>query len=408
MNVTALSPASGSIMYAQVDDLEASGLYRSGDGGRSWQRASRQLGKQVNALAVSPADPRVVYAGTSGGSIPLQDNSLCISTDAGRKWSKTPLNLPADAEGNVPTVLALAVDYSDADTLYVGTDGQGIYKLTDKGVTLMALSDEFHGARVDQVVVSPRDSQQFYAVTSIGLFESTDSGESWNRVQALPEQAVTLAMAPSDSQVLYAGTASMGAYRSVDGGKTWHSIGEGLGLIPGVALSVTSLEVDAKDPFLVYAAPSYMLGTSEVHEVPLGVHVSDNGGDSWRELTSAGSTGRVNSLQQAPSQEGEIFLGTEQGVFWANQDEISEVNTVSVTVLGDESVGSAAFGKVSVILLTVMAATIVIIVKPAKMCHLVFHKHSTKARTIAMAIGPFVYPSPPVVDTSTGGKRVRL
>ena len=373
MNVTALSSAGRSAMYAQVDDPEASGLYRSGDGGRNWQLASRQLGKQVNALAVSPADPRVVYAGTSGGSIALQDNSLYISTDAGRKWSKTPLNLPVDAEGNVPTVLSLAVDHVDAGTLYVGTDGQGIYKLTDKGVTLMALGDEFCGARVDQVVVSPRDSQLLYAVTSTGLFESRDSGESWSQVQTLPEQAVTLAMAPGDSQVLYAGTASMGAYRSVDGGRTWHSIGEGLGLIPGVALSVTSLEVDAQDPFLVYATPSYMLGTSKVHEVPLGVHVSDDGGDSWRELTPAGSTGQVNALLQAPSQEGEILLGTEQGVFWASQDGISEVNAKAdkrpVAALGDELAGNAAFGKVSIILLTVMAAAIVNIVKPAKIYH---------------------------------------
>ncbi|GAG28314.1 unnamed protein product, partial [marine sediment metagenome] len=242
---------------------------------------------------------------------------------------------------------------------------QGIYKLTDKGVTLTALGDEFHGARVDQVVVSPQESQQLYAVTSTGLFESGDSGESWNQVQALPEQAVTLAVAPSDSQVLYAGTASMGAYRSVDGGKTWHSIGEGLGLIPGVPLSVTSLEVDVNDPFLVYATPSYMLGTSEVHEVPLGVYVSDNGGDSWRELTPAGSIGQVNALLQAPSQEGEILLGTEQGVFWADQDGISEVRArmdkLPASVPGDALVGNAAFGKVSIILLTVMAAAIVII-----------------------------------------------
>jgi hypothetical protein len=372
MHVTALSSGgSGVTVYAAVNEPGAAGLYRSSDGGRNWQVASRQLGKHVNALAVASADYRIVYAGTSGGSLALQSTSLYLSKDAGRTWDRTPLGLPANAEGNVPAVLALAADRSDPGTLYVGTDGQGIYKLTDNGVTLTALGDGFNGGRVYQIVTSPGDSRQLYAVTSTGLFESENSGEHWAKVQSLPEQAVALAVAPSDHQVLYAGTTSMGAYRSLDGGNTWRPIGEGLGLIPGVALSVTSLEVDDQDPFLVYATASYLLGTSQVHEVPLGVYVSEDGGDTWRALPSGGSAGRVNAVLKNPGANEGTLLGTDEGVFWADRDGISEVRAstddLPAAFWGDEFGSGGAFDRVSIILLIVVAVAIVIHVKPVRL-----------------------------------------
>ena len=134
------------------------------------------------------------------------------------------LTLPANASGRIPAVTSLAVDRDNADVLYVGTDGQGIYRLSDKGTTLVALGTALYGARVDQIVLAPQDVSSLYAVTSRGLFESRDAGQSWERVTTLPEQAVTLAIAPSNHEILYAGTASMGAYRSEDGGRTWQAV----------------------------------------------------------------------------------------------------------------------------------------------------------------------------------------
>jgi len=370
MDVTALTSASDATIYAQVDDPESRGLYRSTDGGRSWQLISQQLGRNVNALAVDPSDPRVMFAGTARTATSVQDGNLYMSTDGGQNWNKAPLSLPANAEGTVPSVLSIAADTSGADILYVGTDGQGIYKLTDKGTTMTALGDEFYGARVDQVVVTPDDSQELYAVTSKGLFRSNSAGETWKQVATLPEQVVSLAVAPSDSEILYAGTSSMGAYRSEDGGQTWHSIGQGLGLVPGVALAVTSFQVDVQNPLLVYATPSYILGTSEAHALPLGLFVSQNGGNSWRELGPDESTGQVNTLLRASSQTGDVLLGTGQGIFQANQQTIAPITAETGGPLADASGASngVAFSKVLIILATIMAATVVVIANPVKVC----------------------------------------
>ena len=367
MNVIAVSSVSGSTLYAQVDQGDASGVYRSTDGGRNWQIASQRLGRNVNALATNAEDPRIVYAGTSADAVSSVGNNLYISTDSGRNWENTPLALPMTTDARTPAVLSLVVDRSGA--VYVGTDGQGIYKLTDRGTTMMALGDNLHGARVDQVLIGPEDQQQLYAVTSKGLFESTDAGEHWSEITTPPEHVVSLSVAPSDSRTMYAGTASMGAYRSTDGGNTWQSIGDGMGLTPGVPLTVRGLEVDANDASRVYAVPSYLLGTSEVHEAPLGVFVSNDGGDSWHKLSDTGATPHVNSLLPDPKQQGDVLLGTTQGIFSADQESISPASETGSSVgaaQAEDRADSASWDKVLIILATLAAVVVVIVTNPAR------------------------------------------
>lgn len=377
VNVTALTAPAASTIYAQVDDPERSGFYRSTDGGQSWELVSRDLDKRVNTLAASASNPRVIYAGTAGGSAVLGENSLYVSSDGGRSWNKTPLTLPANASGRIPAVTSLTADRENADVLYVGTDGQGIYRLSDKGTTLVALGNELYGARVNQIVIAPQDVQRLYAVTSRGLFESRNAGESWERVTTLPEQAVTLAIAPSNRQILYAGTASMGAYRSEDGGQTWQAIGDGLGLTPGVALSVRSIEVDKQNPYLVYATPSYILGTGQAHELPLGLYMSNDGGNSWQKLEADSPlTGRVHTLLQAPGQYGQVLLGTEQGVFGASWDGIAApASETRLSGTPANTTDSGALSRVLIILLTVMAAAVVALVNPLRF----FQRASSRA-----------------------------
>ena len=368
MNVTTVSPASGRMLYAQVDGGNASGVYRSTDGGRNWQLASQRLGRNVNVLAASAADPRIVYAGTSAGAVSSNGNSLFISTDGGRNWENTPLALPMNTDARAPAVLSLAVDRSGA--VYVGTDGQGVYKLMDRGTTMIALGDALHGARVDQLLFSPDNSERLFAVTSMGLFVSLNEGANWSEITTPPEHVVSLAVAPSDARTMYVGTASMGAFRSTDGGQTWQSIGEGLGLTPGVPLTVRGLEVDAHDPSVVYAVPSYLLGTGEVHEVPLGVFVSNDGGDSWRKLTDAGNAERVNALLPDPNGQADVLLGTAQGVFSADQERVAaasaEGTSGSPAAHAVEQADGTSWDRVLIILLTIAAVAVVIVSNPAR------------------------------------------
>ena len=76
-------------------------------------------GGTIRALAVDPASPDTVYAGTWGGGV-------YKSTNGGSAWA------PANGGLDVPWVLALAVDPATPDTLFAGS-GWGIYKSTDGG-----------------------------------------------------------------------------------------------------------------------------------------------------------------------------------------------------------------------------------------------------------------------------------
>jgi photosystem II stability/assembly factor-like uncharacterized protein len=372
--VTALSSAAPSVIYASVESPLA-GFYRSTDGGRTWQMVSHQLDRQVNALVVSPADSKTVWAGTQGGSLALERDSLFVSHNGGQSWTRTPLLLPVGADGRIPTVLALAADPRDAGTLYVGTDGQGLYKLTERGATMTALGSNISWGRVEQVVVPAADTQQVFAVTSNGVFESRNGGDDWSRIQTLPEKAVTLAVAPSNNQVLYAGTASMGAYRSDDGGQTWKAIGAGLGLVPGVALAVNNLEVDAQNPNWIYAMPSYIFSGTDFPEVPLGVFQSRDGGQSWQQIKAGEAVGQVNAVAVAPAANGNVYLATDRGVVLANKEAgNTSVSETFGAMISGESSATDGLSRVTIILLMAMAAAAVILVKPAHFCRTILSR----------------------------------
>jgi photosystem II stability/assembly factor-like uncharacterized protein len=71
----AVGPDDPGVVYVGTDD---EGIYRSGDGGRSWDRLSGIGQRRITAITVSPADGPV-YAGT-------EPSSLFVSRDGGTSW----------------------------------------------------------------------------------------------------------------------------------------------------------------------------------------------------------------------------------------------------------------------------------------------------------------------------------
>jgi photosystem II stability/assembly factor-like uncharacterized protein len=293
----------GEVLYAGlVGGPQPTGIYRSDDNGRTWQMVSSGPGVAVNALAVHPANDAVLYAGTSGGPA-ATTYSLWRSVNGGQTWRSFTLGLPADAYGMIPTVTALAVDPNQPEVLYVGTDGQGVYRFDEgrHGYELIG-GVSLYNAHVNGLVVGP--DGQVYALTSDGLFVS--DGQAWQKLESLPELAVSLAVAPGDPQTLYAGSASTGAYRATDGGQTWEQISTGLDMIPGVALRVTALAADEQDPHHVVAATAYGVGSKIA---PGGIYESTNAGLNWIKLGDA--NGVVMNLT---FNQGLVYAATTQGL----------------------------------------------------------------------------------------------
>jgi len=288
--------ARSDVLYAGLTGgPQPAGVYRSEDNGRTWRLISSGPGKAINTLAVHPASDTVIYAGTAGGLAATTD-SLWRSDDGGQTWHRFTMILPANPDGELPAVNALAVDPNQPGVLYVGTDGHGVYRIEDDdGYNSYKLVGgiSLYDAHVNSVVVG--SDSRLYALTSDGLFVT--DGDAWQKL-SLPELAVSLAVAPDDPQTLYAGCVSTGIYRTTDGGRTWEPVNNGLAMIPGAALRVTALAVDEQDSNHIVAATAYGLGEFAVQLVPWGLYESRDAGRSWTKLAEADEVVMQLSINQ--------------------------------------------------------------------------------------------------------------
>ncbi len=276
--------ADGRVSYAALTGgPQPAGVYRSEDGGLSWKVVSSGPGNAINALSVHPLDADTLYAGTAGGAFETSA-SLWRSDNGGQTWHRFTMGLPADSFGQVPAVTALAMDTTRPDVLYVGTDGQGVYRFEvgRNGYESYELVGgvSLYKAQVRGLVAAPNG--RLYALTSEGAFYS--DGGAWQQLQAVPEMPVSLAVSAANPNVLYVGGTSTGVYRSLDGGRSWESVATGMRVVPGAALRVTALSVDQSDPAHVVAASAFGLGGRLVGDA---IYESHNAGDSWEKAADA-------------------------------------------------------------------------------------------------------------------------
>src|SRR4029077_14671586 len=85
----AIAPADAAVVYAGTFGVDGGGLYKSTDGGSSWERLIVALDLDASTIAVDPNNPMTVYVGTYGG-----EGALFKSTDGGSSWHHADSGLP--------------------------------------------------------------------------------------------------------------------------------------------------------------------------------------------------------------------------------------------------------------------------------------------------------------------------
>jgi photosystem II stability/assembly factor-like uncharacterized protein len=224
------------------------GLFKSDDGGTTWQSIfNNKPVSAVNAIAVAPSDPHVIYIGTGEANLRndvAAGDGVWRSDDAGTTW----MHLGLDA---TRFIAAIAVDPHDAQRAYVAALGdaykptaqRGVYRTTDGGKSWerVLFTDERTGA--SSIAIDPADPRVLiagmwegwrtpYHLTSggatDGLYLSTDGGDHWSRMHGagLPSGVtgrIAVAFAPSDPNRVYAliESAHGSLWRSDDRGTTW-------------------------------------------------------------------------------------------------------------------------------------------------------------------------------------------
>ena len=233
----AIDPASPRTLYAGTTNA---GLFKTTNAGNAWGsvNAGINITQQVRAIAVDPTTPTTLYAGTSGGGI-------FKSLDGGLGWT------PASVGLSSPSINTLMLHPQSPSTIYAGTQS-GLFKSSDGAMTWRSVNSGLGvpPPNVSALAIDPSSPTTIFLGSSAGAFKSLDGGDAWQPLPGFPSQSIrTLAIDPATPTALYAGTFA-GIYASTDGGDTWHTMNEGL---DSLALFVNALAV-ARSGACLYAA----------------------------------------------------------------------------------------------------------------------------------------------------------
>ncbi|RFU37615.1 peptidase S8/S53 subtilisin kexin sedolisin [Actinomadura logoneensis] len=234
-------------VWRAEENGQATGVYRSDDGGATWTRNSVVAdGGNPAALLVHPADPRrlfVVYASVDGWRIRGSD-------DEGATWWTA--GLPDAAYSS------LAGDPRDPRRVWAGTSS-GLLRSDDGGRTFTTVAED----RTSHVLVDPRDPRRVLAGGS-DLRLSTDGGATFRTVQPAAdgnlERVIADPRRPGTLYAAWSGEGRAGVWRSDDAGRTWRDIGAGLPSAPTSSLATSG------DGRWLFAGTNY----AGVQRLPLG------------------------------------------------------------------------------------------------------------------------------------------
>ena len=246
----AVDPRDPEVITAAVD----SGLYRSTDRGATFDLVQGVTSPLVVAVAPG-ASQSLVFAGSSYG------NGVYRSLDGGTTWEQKNAGLPLFGDSLNP-ILAIAIDPNDDRTAWAGTQyGGGILRSTDRGDHWQARGLEQENF-VEAISVMPGNSDEILAGAGFwsgSIYKSTDGGATWQKKLAEIGFVKSLVRDPRDPRVVYAGSEGFGVLRSGDGGETWQDY-SGAIFYP----LVYSLAISNEDPPLLLAG-SYGAGLYGTH-----------------------------------------------------------------------------------------------------------------------------------------------
>jgi photosystem II stability/assembly factor-like uncharacterized protein len=269
--------------------------------------------QKVNASMFSIMQARALGPGTMSGRITaiegvLPDNgkTIYVGTAGGGVWKSTNAGTSYNAifDKYCQSIGAIGLDPQNAKVLYVGTGesnmrnsvsiGNGMYKSTDAGAnwTKIGLDSTEHISRIivhptnDKVVYAAAPGPLWSASKHRGLYKSEDAGATWKNILFKNENTgcAEILMDPKDPNILYAsmwefrrqpysfnsGGAGSGLYKSMDGGKTWNELNNGLPAKPFGRIAMNIAPTNSQKLIAI------------VESNATGLYISNDAGATWK------------------------------------------------------------------------------------------------------------------------------
>ncbi len=328
----AVSPRDYGTWYLAVG---SGGVWKTENAGITWQPVfDDQPSYSIGCVTLDPSNPDVVWVGTgenvSGRHVGWGDG-VYRSLDGGKTWERMGLERSEH-------ISEIIVDPRDGDVVFVAAEGplwssggeRGLYKTTDGGATWDRVLEVDDDTGVTDVEFDPRDPDVLYAASyqrrrhiwsllaggpGSGIHKSTDAGKTWRRLErGLPKGdmgKIGLALSPADPDVVYATIEAAddekGFYRSQDRGESWQRgadyISNGTGPHYYQEIVASPHDVDV------------------VYQMDVFLHVTRDGGKSFDYLeTGHDKHSDSHAMWIDPENADHLLAGTDGGLYESFDD----------------------------------------------------------------------------------------
>lgn len=320
----AIHPKNPAIYYAAV---ASGGVWKTINSGTTWIPIFDDQGSySIGCITIDPNDPLVVWVGTgennSQRSVGYGDG-VYRSLDGGKTWENMGLK-------NSEHIGKIIVHPEDSNIIYVAAQGplwsaggdRGLYKSTNRGKSWEQVLKISENTGVTDVVYDPRNPDILYAAAyqrrrhvwtlinggpEAAIHKSTDGGKTWKKLtNGLPKEEmgrIGLAISPVNPDVVYAVIESAdkgkGFYRSNDAGGSWEKRSD---YVPGGPMYYSEIFADPKNVERVYSMDVWMM-------------VTDDGGKTFRRVGEKYKHVDNHALWINPDNTDHLLSGCDGGIY---------------------------------------------------------------------------------------------
>jgi photosystem II stability/assembly factor-like uncharacterized protein len=322
----AVDPVDRSTWYIAVG---SGGVWKTTNRGTTWESVFDGQGSySIGTVKIDPNNRHVVWVGTGenvGGRHVGYGDGVYKSLDGGASWNRMGLE-------NSEHIGMIAIDPRDSNVVYVAAQGplwsaggdRGLFKSVDGGASwdLILSGGEYTG--VNEVHMDPRNPdvllaakhQRFRNVAALmnggpesGIYKSTDAGRTWRELSTgLPEEdmgKIGLAISPINPEVVYAtielGGRKGGFWRSEDGGESWEKRSDYLSGGTGPHYYQE-----------IFASPHQL---ERVYQMDATLHITEDGGTTFEPQPHGYKHGDHHAMAFDPDDPEYLMYGTDGGLY---------------------------------------------------------------------------------------------